>query len=299
VALVGTILAMIVVLPINLTANCIIAEGKFECYSTAFTTNLTNYEMTTIENIPVLKISGEQANEFSWWNAIFGASLKIFGSNYGAFLGRLYAIVGVSWILILYVLRLLRKEWAAALALRRVFYLEGKHWKNRIDELYATSLNDDDDDDEKEDLEPGSLRNRRLINKGKKGIIKKKKKKTVVDKRPPWIPHPEQRDTVPNIELYSVLVGQIPSAPIEIDEDNDEQEAVALDLRNSIDWQLRVTVSFFRYFDFAKFFILRFQFSFVIGHRKNRQHFLINVFQISQDFPRRWQQSPCFLMHQN
>ena len=31
--------------------------------------------------------------------------------------------------------------------------------------------------------------------------------------RDPWIPHPEQRDTVSNIQLYSVLVGGLPSLP--------------------------------------------------------------------------------------
>jgi hypothetical protein len=33
--------------------------------------------------------------------------------------------------------------------------------------------------------------------------------------RDPWVPHPEQRDTVPNVSLYSVLVGGLPSLPEE------------------------------------------------------------------------------------
>ena len=242
-ALLGTVLALGVVLPINLTATC---QLDIQCYSLPHDRNLTNYEITTIENIPVLEISDELKNEYSWYNSIFGASFKIFGSNYGAFLGRLYAIVSVSWIMIFYCLHILRKEWVDALALRRVFYLEGRHWENRIEELHDTVLKDeiDEDEDEKDDLKPGALRKRRLMNKGKKkqrAKENKKKEKDMLNERPPWIPHPEQRDTVPNIELYSVLVGQIPAAPSEIA--HEEHEAAANKMKSSIDWQLQVTVS--------------------------------------------------------
>ena len=34
--------------------------------------------------------------------------------------------------------------------------------------------------------------------------------------RDPWIQHLEQRDTVPNIELYSVLFHNIPALPSEV-----------------------------------------------------------------------------------
>jgi hypothetical protein len=255
-AFLGTILALCVVLPINLTANCVKNElGGFECYSSPHEKNNTNYEMTTIENIPVLEITDDLKNEYSWYNSIFGASFKIFGSNYGSFLGRLYAIVAVSWIMIFYCLHLLKREWIDALALRRVFYLESRHWENRVDELHDTVLKDDfedDDDDEDNDKKRGALRRRRFINKGGKPPKKKmKKKKNYANERAPWIPHPEQRDTVPNIELYSVLVGQIPSAPSELAENKDgDHEAAALDLKSAIDWQLRVTVSYLSSFLF-------------------------------------------------
>lgn len=69
---------------------------------------------------------------------------------------------------------LLWNEWIDNLALRRVFYLEHDHYKERKDELkYLGSLTDPELDFQ--------------------------------SKRPPFIPHPEVRDTVPNISLYSVL----------------------------------------------------------------------------------------------
>jgi len=300
-AFVGTILAIAVVLPINLTANCFTNDdGTLECYSSPYDKNLTNYEMTTIENIPVLEITDDLENQFSWYNAIFGASFKIFGSNYGSFLGRLYAIVAVSWIMIFYCLHLLKREWIDALALRRVFYLEGSHWENRIDELNDTVLKDEsDDDDSDDDRKPGALRYRRLINKRRKKRKKKKKKKDLVNDRPPWIPHPEQRDTVPNIELYSVLVGQIPSAPSEIAQEKNDggHEAAAQDLKAAIDWQLRVTVSdIFELNSDIYDIISQLNSSFC---KLNRQHFLINAYRINLGFHRLLPQLQCYLMHRN
>ena len=247
-AILGTILALGCVLPINLTADCNWEDKIWVCLRNINTTgSLTNYDITTIENIPILEVDAELLAEYGWQISIIGASFKIFGSNYGSFLGRLYAIVCVSWIMILYCLRLLKKEWVDALALRRVFYLEGRHWENRIQELNDTVLKDggDDSDDEHPDAQKAAafLRQRRKINKGVvKKHLKKKKKTNVLNDREPWIPHPEQRDTVPNIELYSVLVGQIPSAPSEIADDGDGN-TVGNEIKKSFDWQLHVTVS--------------------------------------------------------
>ncbi len=196
-----------------------------------------------------MELNEELQSQYGWTVSVFGASFKIFGTNYGSFLGRLYAIVAVSWILVLYCLRILKKEWVNALALRRVYYLEGKHWENRIQELNDTVLNDDafDSSDDEDESKAALIRKRRLINKGKGEKFKKmkrKKKRRVVNDRDPWIPHPEQRDTVPNIELYSVLVGQIPAVPSEILNNDDNTAGETGDeIKNTIDWQLRVTVS--------------------------------------------------------
>ena len=60
----------------------------------------------------------------------------------------------------------------------------------------------------------------------------------------PWIVDPEVRETVPNIELYSVLVGNIPTLPREIVYD-DEDEMIEIDPNDVLKWQLDVVSSFF------------------------------------------------------
>ena len=60
--------------------------------------------------------------------------------------------------------------------------------------------------------------------------------------RDPWIPHPEIRDTLPNIELYSVLVNNLPSLPSEV-MDHDYHDGFFR--RQAIDWQLGVATAFF------------------------------------------------------
>lgn len=124
--------------------------------------------------------------------------------------------------------------------MRRAYYLEGLHWENRTSELEETMTNAEDSDDDEDDLKPGALNKRRMKNKR----IKKKKKKALRD---PWIPHPEQRETVPNIELYSILVGNIPSVPGEIMGNSDDVEKADIEksIVGSLDWQQNVTVSFY------------------------------------------------------
>lgn len=166
--------------------------------------------------------------------------------QYNTLLGRLYAVVAFSWILVGYTLNLMSREWVDALALRRVYYLEGMHWENRVNELNQTVLNNDfDDDSDEEEERVGSTVKRRRVNKpNKKNKKKNKKKKNAeANQRDPWIPHPEQRETVPNIELYSVLVGNIPSLPSEVTADGDF-ESMGFSKKQTLDWQLAVTVSF-------------------------------------------------------
>merc|ERR1712241_129099 len=53
------------------------------------------------------------------------------------------------------------------------------------------------------------------------------------------------RDTVPNIELYSVLVGNLPSLPTEALDETDLEATLGESKKQRIDWQLAVTTSFF------------------------------------------------------
>jgi hypothetical protein len=154
---------------------------------------------------------------------------------------RLYAISICTWFITYYTLKSVQREWRENLVLRRVYYLEADHYGNRQSELDKTIYNPhaDDTDDESEDSD-GDISSRRAINKGQQP-----KRRAKYKRRQPWIPHPEHRDTIPNIELYSVLVGGLPSLPTEVVNTEDMETAIGFSKRASIDWQLAVATTFF------------------------------------------------------
>jgi len=121
------------------------------------------------------------------------------------------------------------------LAMRRVYYLECDVWEERAKELRETLLH--------EEVQ------RRERKKKRHFTFEETKKKREEEKhlvnRKPWIPHPEMRDTVPNIALYSVLVGGLPSLPEQAIDPMNGGDAVHLTARDSIDWQLSLTAAFF------------------------------------------------------
>jgi hypothetical protein len=241
VAIVATIIGIGLILPLNITARCFKGNSNPLCNATSY--NLTDFQVTTLANIPALDISSIDPEDKAWYSAWFGSSILIFGAEYSSLLGRLYAVVLFSWVIVFYKLHLINSEWVDALALRRVYYLEGHHWENRVNELNNTVLRieSEDDDEEEEGDDTRGIIHRRKMNKlrKRKGKVKKTKE---LPKRDPWIPHPEQRETVPNIELYSVLVGNIPNLPGEIAPGGD-LESYGFSKKQSIDWQLAVTVS--------------------------------------------------------
>ena len=87
---------------------------------------------------------------------------------------RLWVIVLVAWAIYYYTCRLIWEQWIENLALRRVYYLEFNHYKARQQEIADTKDNPDA-------MDP------------------------LLNHRPAFLPHPELRDTVPNVSLYSVL----------------------------------------------------------------------------------------------
>jgi hypothetical protein len=154
---------------------------------------------------------------------------------------RLYAISITTWFITYYTLKSVKREWRENLVLRRVYYLEADHYGNRQSELDKTIYNPhgDESDAESEASEEVDIRKRRAINKGQEPKVAKYKI------RQPWIPDPEHRDTIPNIELYSVLVGGLPSLPTEVVNTEDMETAIGFSKRASIDWQLAVATTFF------------------------------------------------------
>jgi hypothetical protein len=127
------------------------------------------------------------------------------------------------------------------LYLYRVYFLESDVWGQRREELKQTLLYDEN----AKRMEQKKLHftfDEHDVRLPKK--VKKDPEAHLV-KRDPWIPHPEQRDTVPSVALYSLLVGGLPSLPEQAAEAFDTEATVNFSKRESIDWQLSITSTFF------------------------------------------------------
>ena len=217
-------LYLIVALPIYKTAQCSRIGGDYNS-PTCIEQNITDYQRLTLANIPPLQANNTEHETFG--EVILG----FFEPVYGGTLARLYAIVFITWVIHVYALTELDDEWRDVLALRRVYFLEADHWSDRNAELAETLLRDEQDKDE--GVDPEALTTVSGLNDDESHL----------KNRDPWVAHPETRDTVPNIELYSVLVGGLPSLPTEAFV-QEEVEAV-FSRKQAIDWQLAVTAAFF------------------------------------------------------
>lgn len=226
----ATFLYLLVVLPLYATAQCskqtVFFEGdnqtdlqSVECQES----NLTDYQRLTLANVPKLHL--DDADD------VLGDMLNWFSPIHNGDLARLYIVVLCGWIITYYALRELQVEWGDVLAMRRVYYLEADHWKDRMDELECTLLRVEREKIERRNSSQHTSANSSMVTD-----------ESYMTNRQPWIPHPEQRDTVPNIELYSVLVGGLPTLPTEV---VDRDEEAVFSRKQSIDWQLSVTTAFF------------------------------------------------------
>jgi hypothetical protein len=123
----------------------------------------------------------------------------------------------------------------------RVYFLEADVWGERREELKQTMLYEEN---------AKRMRQRKQHFTFDEGevylpIEKEKDPELHLTKRDPWVPHPEQRDTVPNVPLYSLLVGGLPSLPDQAAEAFDTEATINFSKRESIDWQLSITATFF------------------------------------------------------
>eukprot|EP00985_Skeletonema_marinoi_P030547 scaffold32567_cov143-Skeletonema_marinoi.AAC.7 len=198
------------------------------------TTPLTNYGRTTIANIPF------SAEGDSWMISLSKIFEKDFWNTNKPFqdMMRLYVISVCTWFICYFALKNIKKEWSENLVLRRVYYLEADHYGKRQTELDKTIYlprQEDSDEDSDDEMD---IKKRRAINK-------KGGKSSKYKRRQPWIPDGEHRETVPNIELYSVLVGGLPSQPNEVVNKTDMDTAVEASEKSNVDWQLAVATTFF------------------------------------------------------
>jgi hypothetical protein len=127
--------------------------------------NLTRYERISLSNVPPLTSA-------HYWDA----DNKVVNM-------RLYLVVICSYIVCWYTCYELQNEWVDLLAMRRVYYLEYDHFKGRREELRATMMNADRQASD----HPDSLGHYEDCHNPH------------LHRREAWIPHPEQRDTPPNI----------------------------------------------------------------------------------------------------
>ena len=211
--------------------------------------NLTNYERTTLSNV-----AGSFEDSESGYDP--GTTRD---QNQSSSI-RLYFAVFCFWIVQGYLLHLLKREWIEILALRRVYYLEADVWQDRQDELEQISTrppntstkrlqqqqrskqqskqksNNMKDNNSNHSSNNYSNNNNRMTQKTVSDVevsdfweenwTKQFTKEELAEEerrllvRDPWIPHPEHRETVPNVQLYSVMVGGLPSLPPPIPEDS-------------------------------------------------------------------------------
>ena len=221
----ASVLLLVFIMPMYISAQCYrLSDGEAQerpgCASVTY--NLTNYERTTIANVPSLS----DANAFT----------TIVNAEHNGIVARLYFVVFCFWIINGYLLQQLKKEWIQLLAMRRVYYLESDVWEERREELKSTLL-----------FEERAKSRRHHLTSTLQPVSREQlqaAQDTHLTKREPWIPHPEQRDTVPNVALYSLLVGGLPSLPQHVADQIDEAVA-QFSKRESIDWQLSITSTFF------------------------------------------------------
>ncbi|CAB9496980.1 CSC1-like protein [Seminavis robusta] len=205
-----------VCLPIYFYARCRnVPLGEFDiadyptCNATlSNNTRFSSYSRFTLANIPSL-------------------TDEVLTTDYHIASFQMYCVSLATWLVCWFACFELFHEWIDLLAMRRVYYLEYDMWKGRKAELKATMLSDVD----------GISKSGRSHDE----IIHEEKH---LFERDAWIPHPEQRDTPPNIELYSVLVGGLPTKPQDAVLPEDLEAALQAD-DNETDWQMGIVSTFF------------------------------------------------------
>jgi Late exocytosis, associated with Golgi transport len=127
-----SVLCIGIILPMNLTARCGYQHSSkafSACFDPALT-NLTDYQVTTLANIPELKAS-ENAMSMIHFESWISA--------------RLYVVVLCTWVIYFVACVYMNLEWKTLLALRRVYYLEKDHWEERRRELEESLLRSRED----------------------------------------------------------------------------------------------------------------------------------------------------------
>eukprot|EP00533_Pseudo-nitzschia_delicatissima_P009379 CAMPEP_0116084330 /NCGR_PEP_ID=MMETSP0327-20121206/3747_1 /TAXON_ID=44447 /ORGANISM="Pseudo-nitzschia delicatissima, Strain B596" /LENGTH=1201 /DNA_ID=CAMNT_0003575273 /DNA_START=88 /DNA_END=3693 /DNA_ORIENTATION=+ len=182
VSLVATVLGMFMLLPLYYTSVCNpLLSGVNVCRELA---ELTDFEQLTIANVvphyrmEIVLQNGTTEALNPYYNNQTLNDLDLINSIKWNWLPniteRYFACMLTTLVITLYTCYLLWHEWIECLALRRVYYLESEYYEERLDELNGILANKDPED-------------------------------PFQRVRPPFLPHPEMRETVPNVSLHSAL----------------------------------------------------------------------------------------------
>jgi len=235
IAALATLLCLLLLLPLYLSAPCLTdyhGTNKYMEFYQCNTTLISNYRQTTLSHVPDME------------DGMFGSLQR---PAYGSIMFRLYAAVFVVWAITLYAFKLLHVEWIELVQLRRIYYLERttittrgssgaggvgadtaiggidsstttttttnasankeSEWTARLRKRPSFDGSDDgssisQNQQSKQHRSSGCyLDSPNIVPPGEEHLVN----------RDPWIPHPEQPDTVPNVEPYTILLGHIPS----------------------------------------------------------------------------------------
>jgi hypothetical protein len=218
VSAVATVLMVFILMPLYKTTGCDPQTlGLDTCLQQA---NLTDFEQLTIANVPPYSFSPLLNGTTAV--VINGTTTVIIGQRDNplddlvwvpGLTGR-YAAPALAMILItFYACYLLWHEWVECLALRRVYFLESDYFMERIEELDTIKCNKDPED-------------------------------PFQDVRPPYLPHPEMRETIPNVALNSVLY-RLPDHLKTYKTKTVDGKSGPGDEKNLLERQLDATVQFF------------------------------------------------------
>ena len=213
-----TLIAMTVSFPVNFTASC---------YDLQQASGLVRYDT---RDYPTCPIVNSTMNDFDRTtianieNAVppDGLSDSEFSLNFNFHtFGLALALCLISYI----VCKIVKNEWAIILRLRREYYLEENHFGNNVIRQSVQSS-----------LPPNP---------------------TWEDKTfaLPYLRDPDKPDTLPSIELYSVLIGNLPQKPTDVVASEDDGQLVDLEARRNalkmissvptVEWQLAITSAMF------------------------------------------------------
>ena len=200
-----TIVCLLVILPLNYTGHCYddyLDPDRTMDLTCGHNGSMTDYTRTTITNIEVLPLHEREYMDVE--NFI-----------------RYIMISLASWVITLYALHLIKKEWMVMLHLRQKYYLEANHFQDY------------------ENMQPNLQKSRDGVSNDSLHLFRNLDRNEM--RQELWVCDPDADQTTPSIELYSVLVTNIPSDPSEVLDKSDIENG----LWDEKSWQMEMTKSFF------------------------------------------------------